>query len=200
MKTIILYRSKHRGNTKKLVDAIAAFDKGVETLDIATLGKDEYPDLSSYRLIGVASGIYYGHFDRDLKRVLEHSLSYGDKIFGLMTYGGANKWYGRDLVAVCQLKMASVLTMYGCRGFDSWGLFRLFGGIGVGHPNEEDIQGAVDFYARLREDYEEILEQEWQARSRRLAQEAAHPRRGFFSNLVHRVTSRFSNRKEEPRG
>lgn len=184
IKTMILYRSKHHGNTRKLVDAIAAaFPDEVDTVDVATLGRNEYPDLSEYRLIGAASGIYRGGFDKDLKRVLDHSLTFGDKVFGLMTFGAAEKWHGRDLAAVAQVKMASVLTMHGCRGWGTWGPYRLIGGVAKGHPDAEDIQGAVDFFARLREDYGEILEDEWQRRRRRQELERAHPAGGLMANI-----------------
>ena len=58
MRTIILYASKHHGNTKKLVDAIVDAYPEVDTLDVHRLDKNEYPDLSEYHLIGVATGIY----------------------------------------------------------------------------------------------------------------------------------------------
>ena len=46
MKTIILYYSNHHGNTKKLVDAIAASDpENVELLDVTKAGPR---DLSGY--------------------------------------------------------------------------------------------------------------------------------------------------------
>lgn len=194
LKTVILYRSKHHGNTKLLVDAIAAaYPDEVDTIDVAALGRNEYPDLSEYRLIGAASGIYYGGFDKDLKRVLDHALSAGDKVFGLMTYGGADKWNGRDLAAVAQVNMATVLTMHGCRGWDTWGPYRLIGGVGKGHPDADDIQGAVDFFSRLRDEYGEILEDEWQKRRRRLEFEAAHPAGGLMANIkrsVDKITGR----------
>ncbi|MBE6468619.1 MAG: hypothetical protein E7001_01305 [Coriobacteriaceae bacterium] len=185
---MILYRSRHHGNTKKLVDAIAAaFPDEVDTVDVAALGRNEYPDLSEYRLIGAASGIYYGGFDKDLKRVLDHSLSMGDKVFGLMTFGGADKWHGRDLVAVAQVKMASVLTMHGCRGWDTWGPYRFTGGVSKGHPDADDLKAAVEFFARLREDYGEILEDEWQKRRRRREYERAHPAGGLMANIRRTV-------------
>ena len=64
MKTIILYYSNHHGNTKKLVDAIAASDpENVEILDVTTAGPK---DLSGYEWIGVASGIYAGNFGKPI--------------------------------------------------------------------------------------------------------------------------------------
>ena len=55
MSTAIVYASTHHGNTKMLIDAIAAkFDV---TLIDAT--KETAKDLSSYDLIGFASGVYF---------------------------------------------------------------------------------------------------------------------------------------------
>ena len=34
---------------------------------------------------------------------------------------------------------------YGCRGYLSAGPFKLFGGVAKGHPDESDINGAVEF-------------------------------------------------------
>lgn len=88
MRTIILYASRHHGNTKKLVDAIVEAHPEIDTLDVKTIGKNEYPDLHEYHLIGVATGIYYSEIDKDMARVLTNVLQPQDKVFGLMTYGG----------------------------------------------------------------------------------------------------------------
>ena len=54
MKTAIIYYSKHHGNTKKLLDAIAKADESVVLIDVT---KEKYADLSSFDRIGLASGI-----------------------------------------------------------------------------------------------------------------------------------------------
>jgi len=38
---------------------------------------------------------------------------------------------------------------YGCRGYDTYGPFKLVGGIAKGHPTEEEIDGAVAFYNKI---------------------------------------------------
>lgn len=115
-RTVILYRSKHHGNTKKLVDALVAAHPEIDTIDVATLGKEEYPDLSPYHIIIVGSGIYYTKFDKDVLRVCDHCLRDGDNVIGLMTYGGAAKFNGGDLDGVCRMKMATLMCTYGCPG------------------------------------------------------------------------------------
>lgn len=183
LRTVIVYRSKHHGNTKKLVDAIVTAHPEIDTIDVGALGKNEYPDLSPYHVIIMASGIYYGNFDKDLLRVADHCLRNGDKVVGLMTYGGQAKFNGRDLDGVCRMKFANLLCMYGCPGFDTYGPFKLVGGMNKGRPNREDIDGAVAFYDRLVEDYGEIIIEERAKRDRQDAFNAAHPAGGLMSNI-----------------
>ena len=184
MKTVILYKSKHHGNTKKLVDAIvAAHPDDVDTIDVASLGKSEYPDITAYHCIIAASGIYFGEFDKDLKRVLDHTLRAEDHVFGLMTYGGKASHYGRDLKGVCQVKFANLMSFYGCLGYDTWGPFKLTGGVQKGHPDAEEIQGAVEWYDKIVEEYGEILVEQYEKRQVRLDYYAEHPAGGLGSNI-----------------
>lgn len=173
MRTIILYASRHHGNTKKLVDAIVEAHPEIDTLDVKALGKNEYPNLHEYHLIGVATGIYYSEIDKDMARVLTNVLQPQDKVFGLMTYGGKNKWYGKDIDGICRMRQAIFMGVYGCPGFDTWGPFKLAGGVQKGHPTAEEIKGAVDF---LRQDRRRI----WRYHRRRVrqAREASSIREG----------------------
>lgn len=177
LKTMILYRSKHHGNTKKLVDAIAAaYPDDVDTLDVSTVkSKDKRVDLSSYQLIGAASGIYFGEIDKQLGLVLQNSLRDGDFVFSLLTYGGAAKWYGRDIDGICRTKRATLLAGYGCPGYDTWGPFRLTGGIQKGRPTQEEIDGAATWFGQLVADYGEPIMAEYRKRQRRDAWNAQHP-------------------------
>lgn len=63
MKTAIVYYSKHHGNTKKLLDAIAAA-ADVDLIDVTAM---KTVDLSGYNRIGFASGIYYGAFAKQIQ-------------------------------------------------------------------------------------------------------------------------------------
>lgn len=183
MRTIILYASRHHGNTKKLVDAIVDAHPEVDTLDVKALGKDEYPDLSEYHLIGVATGIYYSEIDKDMARVLSNVLTPQDKVFGLMTYGGKNKWYGKDIDGICRMKQAIFMGVYGCEGYDTWGPFKLVGGVQKGHPTAEEIQGAVAFFDKLEKEYGDIIVSEYDKRAKRRAYEAEHPAGGLTANI-----------------
>ena len=157
MKTMILYQSKHHGNTKKLVDAICASDPEVQAIDVATVDKDhEEIDLSEYPLIGIASGIYYGKFDQTLLRIMQKSVFDGYMVFGLMTYGGKTNGIRAISRGIARAQRATYIGTYGACGYDTFGPFKLVGGVMKGHPTAEEVkEQAADWYERLIEEYGE---------------------------------------------
>lgn len=193
MRTIILYASRHHGNTKKLVDAIVEAHPEIDTLDVKALGKNEYPDLHEYHLIGVATGIYYSEIDKDMARVLTNVLQPQNKVFGLMTYGGKNKWYGKDIDGICRMRQAIFMEVYGCPGFDTWGPFKLTGGVQKGHPTAEEIKGAVDFFDKIEDEYGDIIVEEYAKCEKRLAYEKEHPAGGLVAG-VKRTAKKIANK------
>ena len=46
-------------------------------------------------------------------------------------------------------KHSKVIGKFGCKGYDTFGPFKLVGGIAKGHPDEEDIKNAVEFVEGL---------------------------------------------------
>lgn len=89
MKTAIIYYSKHHGNTKKLLDAIA------EKNDVTLIDVVQHPqaDLKNDDRIGLASGIYYSKFHRSLLKYAAEQLPKGKPVFFLYTYGAEKKDY-----------------------------------------------------------------------------------------------------------
>lgn len=147
MKTAIIYHSAHHGNTKKVLDAIAG-KFGVTLIGaVKTLGAD----LTEYGLIGFASGIYYSKFHKSVLKFVEQHLPAGKKVFFLYTCGAEKAGYTAAIAKVAAQKSVVVLGAYGCPGFDTFGPFKLIGGIAKGHPNQEDLGGAVRFYAGMAE-------------------------------------------------
>ena len=45
-----------------------------------------------------------------------------------------------------QEKAVHILGTYGCKGYDTFGPFKLIGGVAKGHPTQEEVEKAVDFY------------------------------------------------------
>lgn len=142
MKTVIIYVSRHHGNTKKLVDAIAE-KFGVDLIDAAA---NSTADLGGYDLIGFASGIAYGKYYPQLLKYMEDKLPRRKKVFFIHTAGDPRENHNSAAKAAAETKGCTCLGTYFCKGFDTYGPFKLIGGIAKGHPNQEEIEGAVRFF------------------------------------------------------
>lgn len=142
MKTIILYASHHHGNTKKLVDSLTE-QFGIAAADIENR---ELPDVSDYDCIGFASGIDFGKPYEPITNAAKLLMSEGKKVFFLFTCGQVKKTFDKGLRELAQQRSCEVLGTYACRGFDTYGPWKVIGGINRNHPNEQDIAGAVAFF------------------------------------------------------
>ena len=147
MKTAIIYYSKHHGNTKKLLDAIQKADQTVTLIDV-TEASDA--DLSGYDRIGMASGIYYNEFAKQVKSFAEAHLPENKEVFFIYTHGAPAGRFLNGIRQVTEKKHCRELGEFGCSGFDTFGPFKLIGGIAKGHPDKEEIDAAVDFYRMLQ--------------------------------------------------
>ncbi len=145
MKTVIVYYSRHHGNTKKLLDAIAAQEE-VTLIDVLE-GRET--DLTGYDRIGFASGIYYGTFAKQIIDFAEAKLPEEKDVFYLYTHGAPSGNFLRDMRRIAQSRRCRELGEYHCQGFDTFGPFKLVGGIAKGHPTQEEIAAAAAFYQSL---------------------------------------------------
>lgn len=144
MKTVILYSSTHHGNTKKLLSAIAE-QFPVELVDVE---KAQGVDLSAYDRIGFAGGVAFGKLYPCICDAVA-TLPPDKEAFFLYTCGRNSRDFSAPLQAIAQERGCRVLGSYGCRGFDTFGPFKLIGGINKHCPDAAGVQGAVDFYAAL---------------------------------------------------
>ena len=144
MKSIIIYESTHHGNTKKLVDAIV----GKHQVEAVSIENADSIDLSAYEMIGLAAGIAFGKFYKRMEKFAE-SISSGSRVFLLYTCGNPSSGYVKSITRTLESNGAEVVGNYGCKGYDTYGPFKLVGGIAKGHPTEEEIIGAVAFYDKI---------------------------------------------------
>lgn len=145
MKRAIVYASVHHGNTRKLTERIAEVC-GADLIDAIHQPK---ADLSEYDMIGFASGIYFSKFHRGIMKFATENLPEGKKVFLICTYGGSANF--KAFEQIMKEKKASVIGRFGCKGYDTFGPFKLVGGIAKGHPNEKDLEDAVRFVEELQE-------------------------------------------------
>lgn len=145
MKTAILYYSKHHENTKKLLDAIAKKHE-VTLIDVT---KASGTDLSGYDCIGFASGIYYSKFQKELLSYAEKHMPDNKKTFFICTYGVKKDGYTKAIREAVQKHNAEILGEFGCLGFNTFGPFKLIGGIAKNHPDKNDLEQVFSFYESL---------------------------------------------------
>ena len=145
MKTAICYYSRHHGNTRKVLEAMA----GAGEADLIDVTARQAVRLEDYDCIGFASGIYFGKFQEGVLQFARQYLPRGKSVFFVCTYGVYRRGYTRAIGEIAEEKDCPVLGSFGCRGYDTFGPFKLVGGVAKGHPNEKDLADARDFYRRV---------------------------------------------------
>ena len=55
----------------------------------------------------------------------------------------------KSIEQILNKKHASVEGKFGCKGYDTFGPFKLVGGIAKGHPDDKDIQYEMEFVKDL---------------------------------------------------
>lgn len=145
MKTAVVYYSKHHGNTKKVLDAIAK-EHEITLIDVL---EQPNADLSSYDRVGFASGIYYSKFQKTLLKFAEEHMPEGKETFFVYTYGAKKEGYTKAISEAVKKHHAKIMGEFGCFGFNTFGPFKLIGGIAKGHPDQKDYDDAVKFYESL---------------------------------------------------
>ena len=142
MKTVIIYASTHHGNTKKIVDAIAQ-ECGVEMVDAI---KVHEKDLTGYDLIGFASGIFYSKFHKQVLIFASENLPANKNVFFIATAGNPIDYNFHTIAEVAKEKNCKEVGRFQSKGFDTFGPFKIIGGIQKGHPDEEEMKAAVRFF------------------------------------------------------
>lgn len=145
-KTAIVYASVHHGNTKKVLDAIAS----VYEVDLINASKVKKQDLSGYETVGFASGVYYSKYHKTVLDFAEKNMPQEKKTFFICTYGGKAAF--QSIEKAIAGKNAKVIGTFSCRGYDTFGPFKLVGGVAKGHPDEQDLKDAVEFYGKIQND------------------------------------------------
>ena len=145
MKTVVCYYSRHHGNTLKVLEAMSA-EGDMDLIDVTTR---QSVRLEGYDCIGFASGIYGFAFHPAVETFARQYLPREKPVFFLCTYGVTKGRGAAALERIAQEKGCSVLGTFGCRGYDTFGPFRLVGGIAKGHPDDRDLERARRFYREI---------------------------------------------------
>ena len=141
----IAYASFHHGNTEKLVKGIA------ERLEVTLINAAHQTctDLSQYDLIGFASGIDFGKFYSCVEEFLKVNLPEKKKVFFLYTCARTGSRFTNSIRKEALKKDSALLGEFGCKGYNTYGPWKLIGGMNKAHPTDEDIENAVMFLKSL---------------------------------------------------
>ena len=145
MKTAICYYSRHHGNTRKVLEAMAR-EGEADLIDVTARAAVR---LEGYDCVGFASGIYAFEFSPQAVQFLKDNLPQGKPVFFVYTYGGLRGTGCKHAVAAAREKGCPVLGEFSCRGYVTYGPFRLIGGAGKDRPNQEDLARAQAFFRDL---------------------------------------------------
>jgi len=141
MKVLIVYNSVHHGNTEKIAKVIVDELKA----KMVKPTEEEVNKLSEYDLIGFGSGIYMGKHHESILQLVEKLPAVKDKKAFVFCTSGSLKNYNKPLKENLTAKGFQVVGEFSCKGFDTYGPFKLIGGINRGRPNEEDRRKAQEF-------------------------------------------------------
>ena len=144
MKSVIVYASCHHGNTEKLVRHLA--DRyGIVLVDAQARNILE---LEEYDLIGFASGIDFGKFYPPVT-ALAQKLSAGKHVYALYTCARDQARYGAEIEEIARQTGCRYLGKYGCKGYNTYGPWKIIGGMNKAHPDARELEEACDFYETM---------------------------------------------------
>ena len=146
MKTAVCYYSRHHGNTRTVLQAMAA-EGDMDLIDVTACHTAR---LEEYDCIGFASGIYGFAFHTAVAAFARQYLPRGKPVFFVYTYGGAKGNSIKSLAEIAKEKGCPILGEFGCKGYDTFGPFKVVGGIAKGHPNARDLENARTFYREIQ--------------------------------------------------
>ena len=147
MKILIVYTSIHHQNTEKVAKVMVEELKA----DLVSIGKVQSDTLAPYDLIGFGSGIYFMKHHKTLLQFVETLPPVTQKrAFVFSTSGDGKKKHHAPLKEKLVNRGFSIVDEFSCKGWDTFGPLKLFGGINKGRPNEEDLAGARLFAQGLK--------------------------------------------------
>lgn len=148
MKTAIIYKSVHRGNTKKIAEAMAEYLEA-DLFDLKDFSRDMIND---YDLIGFGSGIYYYRPHKKLRKFVEELDNVENKKAFHFSTSGDGKYFDW-LEKKLSKKGFDVIGEFHCKGYYAYSIKGIFSrkGLNKGKPDEKDFKDAGKFAESLKE-------------------------------------------------
>lgn len=150
MKTVIVCTSVSHGNTRRIADSMA------QVLDAKVVSPEQadLTELAEADLVGFGSGVFYSRLHPHITDFVKALPAGRGRAFVFATSGLPAiplAPFTRPLVQLLEDKGLEVDGTFSCRAFDTWGPFKLVGGINRQRPNDADLAAARAFAGRLRD-------------------------------------------------
>ena len=145
MKTAVVFASVHHGNTERLLGK--ASEKF--PMDIMTVEEARETDLSAYDAVGIASGIYAGSAHKTILDYLKEKPVFPKKGFVVTTSALGSQSYADKLAGAAGKAGLECRGAFACKGYCTFGPFKLLGGMAKHHPDNEDVQALVEFLEKV---------------------------------------------------
>ncbi len=148
MKTLIVYVSFHHKNTEKIAEAISS----VLNAKLVKASEVKEEEIVNADLIGFGSGVYLGKFHKKLIKLVENLPEFENKKAFLFSTSGVRKNFILNRSHKNfkkKLKGFQIIGEFNCKGFDTFGFLKFFGGLNKGRPNQKDIKKAEEFAKSL---------------------------------------------------
>ena len=135
----IVYASIHHGNTRKLAESLSA----ELSADLFSIDEAENVNLDRYKLVGLGSGIYFGHHHVSLCKLVDLWQNPPRRVFIFSTAGlpFLRRFQHASLRKRLVKQGCEVVSEFCCRGWDTVGPLWLMGGINRKHPNTKARPG-----------------------------------------------------------
>lgn len=142
MKLLAIVLSKHLGNTMRVAEAMAE----TAPLTIVPLKDAGNCDIRQFDAVGFGSGINAGSHEPELINYVENLKEAPPRSFVFSTSAtGKHERYNSKLIKALERRGSKVIGSFGCKGLCKFFVFRLFGGINKGQPDENALAEARKF-------------------------------------------------------
>ena len=98
----------------------------------------------------IYASVHHGNTKKiidEIAKTNEVDLIENKNIFLMCTYGGSEAF--KSMESIIEDKHDNLVGRFSCKGFDTFGPFKLIGGVAKGHPDDRDLAAAVEFYKKL---------------------------------------------------
>ncbi|HUL61858.1 MAG TPA: flavodoxin family protein, partial [Methanocella sp.] len=100
--------------------------------------------LAEYDLVGFGSGIYFMRHHKTIRALVDRLPATSKDAFVFSTSGDPRNLNGA-LVRQLEKKSFRIRGSFACTGWDTFGPYKLVGGLQKGHPDEKDLENARAF-------------------------------------------------------